>query len=160
MLGCYYDGEGEGLVADDPALALKYKLVAAEAGYALAQQDVGILYAQSGDIPTGLAWLEKAVVQGWSGGLMTLASVYNGAPGIEPDAGKTAAYFRLFLSRSEPSPSQTEWLKNFEERLSLEERQRAAEIIRNYQPVPTQLTLKAMSGQQAALILVGQGAGE
>ena len=38
--GCYFDGQGEGVVKVDPALALKYKLVAAEAGYALAQEDV------------------------------------------------------------------------------------------------------------------------
>lgn len=155
-LGCYYDGEGEGLVETDPALALKYKLVAAEAGYALAQQDVGILYAQSGDIPAGLAWLEKSVAQGWSGGLLTLASVYNGAPGVTPDAGKTAAYFQLFLSRSEATPNQTAWLKSFEENLSSEDRKRAEEIVRDYRPAPTQLTLKALAGQRAAEVLVGQ----
>jgi hypothetical protein len=153
-LGCYYSGQGDGLVKSDAASALKYKLVAAKAGYALAQQDVGILYAQSGDIRAGLAWLEKSAAQGWSGGLMTLASVYNGAAGVKPDAGKTAAYFKLFLTRSEPDDKQTAWLKNFEEHLSPDDQERAGEIVRSYRPVPTELTLKALSGQRAAQALV------
>ena len=153
-LGCYYDGQGAGLVSSDARLALQYKLVAAKAGYALAEQDVGVLYAQAGDVPTALTWLEKSAAQGWSGGLMTLASVYNGAAGVNPDAAKTAAYFRLFLSRSEPNPKQTEWLSNFEQQLSPGDKKRAEEIVRSYRPAPTQLTLKALSGQRAAQALV------
>jgi hypothetical protein len=153
-LGCYFDGQGAGLVAEDLAQALKYKLIAAEAGYALAQQDVGAIYARNGNIPAGLVWLEKSAAQGWSGGLMTLASVYNGAVGVEPDPAKTAAYFRLFLARSKPTNDQREWLRNFEERLSVDDRKRADELVRNYHPLPTPLTLKALSGQRAASDLV------
>jgi uncharacterized protein len=149
-LGCYFAGQGAGLVSDDPALALKHKLVAAEAGYALAQQDVGILYARSGNVPVGLAWLEKSAAQGWSGGLMALASVYNGANGVERDPAKTAAYFRLFLARSAPDDKQAEWLDSFEKRLSPEDRTRAKELVHDYRPRPTQLTLKGLSGQRAA----------
>lgn len=153
-LGCYYAGQGAGLVTANAALALRYKLVAANAGYALAQQDVGILYAQDGDVPKGLGWLEKSAAQGWSGGLMTLASVYNGAAGVKPDAAKTAAYFRLFLARSEPDDKQTAWLENFEEHLSSDDKARAGEIVRRYRPMPTALTIKALSGQRAAEALV------
>jgi hypothetical protein len=39
-LGCYYDGQGAGIVGADSNEALKYKLVSAKAGYALAQHDV------------------------------------------------------------------------------------------------------------------------
>ncbi len=156
-LGCYYDGQGAGLVEPDAKLALQYKLVAAKAGYALAQQDVGVLYAQSGDVPTGLSWLERSAAQGWSGGLMALASVYNGATGVKPDAVKTAAYFQLFLARSESSEAQAEWLKGFEARLSPDERRRVKEIVGGYSPAPTQLTLKALSGQRAAQALVQRG---
>src|SRR3954471_5528840 len=41
-LGCYYDGQGEGVVATDVNEAIKYKLIAAKAGYSLAQHDVAI----------------------------------------------------------------------------------------------------------------------
>ncbi|HXH15479.1 MAG TPA: tetratricopeptide repeat protein [Sphingomonas sp.] len=153
-LGCYYAGQGAGLVAADDASALRYKLVAAKAGYALAQQDVGIMYAQSGDVPAGLAWLEKSAAQGWSGGLMALASVYNGAAGVTPDAGKTAAYFQLFLARSEANETQIAWLKNFEEHLSADDKKRADKIVLSYRPLPTKLTVRALSGQRAAQHLV------
>ena len=35
-LGCYYAGQGAGVVEADPNEALKYKLIAAKAGYSLA----------------------------------------------------------------------------------------------------------------------------
>ncbi len=158
-LGCYYDGQGAGLVEPDAKLALQYKLVAATAGYALAQQDVGVLYARSGDVSNGLGWLERSAAQGWSGGLMTLASVYNGAAGVKADAAKTAAYFRLFMARSEPGEKQTKWLKEFEARLSPDDRKRAEEIVAAYRAAPTPLTLKALSGERAAHALV-QGNGK
>lgn len=153
-LGCYYDGQGAGLVKADAETALKYKLVAAKGGYALAQQDAGVLYAQRGNVPEGLSWLEKSAAQGWSGGLMTLASVYNGAAGVKPDAAKTAAYFQLFLTRSEPTEQQTAWLKRYQERLSPDDKERAAEIVRGYRAAPTPLTIKALSGQRAAQKLI------
>lgn len=86
---------------------------------------------------------------------MTLASVYKGAAGVKADPGKTAAYFRLFLARSEPSQKQTTWLENFEQRLSPDDKKRAGEIVRNFRPAPTPLTVKALSGQRAAQDLVG-----
>lgn len=153
-LGCYFDGQGEGLVEPDRVQALKYKLVAAEAGYALAQQDVGALYARNGDTKTALSWLERSAAQGWSGGLMSLASVYNGAPGIIPDHAKTVAYFRLFLARDDASDEQRAWLENFEGKLSAEDRRRAEEIVSKYSAAPTVLTVKALSGQRAAQALV------
>src|SRR5215207_6392389 len=45
-LGCYYDGQGAGIIIADATEALKYKLIAAEAGYEFAQHDVAILYSR------------------------------------------------------------------------------------------------------------------
>jgi len=153
-LGCYYDGQGAGMIAPDAGQALKYKLIAAQAGYALAQQDVAALYARRGDMQTGLAWLEKSAAQGWSGGLMTLASVYNGAPGVGRDAAKTAGYFRLFLAHSNPSEGQRNWLSKFETGLSSDDKKRADDLVRDFHPKPTPLTLKALSGHRAAEDLI------
>ena len=153
-LGCYYDGQGGGLVKDDFALALEHKLVAAEAGYALAQQDVAALYAQMGDMDKAVSWLERAVKQGWPQALATYASIHNGAEGIAPDAVKTDAYFRLYLQRQEASPKQMEWLREFERGMSGEEKNLADEIVKNYRPAPTPITLIALSGQDAAMELV------
>ncbi|MES2327346.1 MAG: tetratricopeptide repeat protein [Pseudomonadota bacterium] len=154
-VGCYYDGQGD-LLKPDPELALRYKLVAANAGYALAQQDVASLYAQKGDTGAALAWLDKATGQGWSGALATSASVYNGAPGVTPDKAKTAAYFQLYLDRTDATDEQRAWLKNFEQQMSPEEQQRSLEIVRSYRPAPTQLTIKALSGQRAAFELIAR----
>ena len=153
-LGCFYDGQGEGLVERDPELALRYKLVAAEAGYALAQQDVAALYAANGEMPAAVAWLEKAARQGWADALAAYASVHNGASGISPDAAKTAAYFRLFLDRVDASEKQRQWLSGFERQMSPEQRKAADEIVRSYRAAPTALTVRALSGQRAALELV------
>lgn len=155
-LGCYYDGQGEGLVEGDLSIALEYKLVAAEAGYALAQQDVAALYARSGQMEEAVYWLERAVEQGWPQALMTYASIHNGAEGIEPDRVKTYAYFSLFLDREGASQSQTEWLQEFEQEMSESELHRANEIVESYQAQPTELTLRALAGQRSAVTLVEQ----
>lgn len=153
-LGCYYDGQGYGLVEDDLALALKYKLVAAEAGYALAQQDVAGLYARSHQMDKAVAWLERAAGQGWPQALATYASIYNGAEGIAPDPAKTNAYFRLFLQQQGGNSDQAEWLREFERGMSEDEKSRADEIVKNYRPAPTHITLYALSGQDAAMEMV------
>jgi TPR repeat protein len=153
-LGCYFSGQGEGLVESDEALALRYKLVAARAGYALAQQDVGTIYAGRGDVVTGLRWLTASADQGWSGGLMALASAYNGAAGVDRNAANTAAYFRLFLDRTDADTEQRVWLERFEQKLSAADKAKAAAIVAAYRAKPTALTLKALSGLRAAQALV------
>ena len=55
-LGCYYDGQGEGVVANDINEALKYKLIAAKAGYTLAQHDVALLYAKQENFEEAMKW--------------------------------------------------------------------------------------------------------
>lgn len=153
-LGCFYDGQGAGLVEDDPVVALKHKLVAAEAGHALAQQDVAGLYARNGNAAEALRWLEKGAAQGWPGALMALASVHNDSPGFPPDAAKTAAYFRIFIDRTDGDREQRDWVAEFERGMTPEDRARADAIVRDYRPVPSTITLKALSGQRAAEVLV------
>ncbi len=153
-LGCYYDGQGQGLIANDPDLALQHKLVAAEAGYALAQQDVAALYARQGDYDSAIAWIERAAAQGWGQALATYASIYNGAEGITPDPVLTAAYFQLFIQRNGGSEEQTDWLDDFRSSMSADDRQAADRIVSSYRPTPTELTMKALSGQRAAELLV------
>jgi TPR repeat protein len=155
-LGCFYDGQGGNLVQGDPEIALRHKLVAAEAGYALAQQDVAALYAAQGDLAAAVDWLEKAMLQGWPDALATYASIHNGAEGISTDPVKTAAYFRIFLDRTDASDEQSGWLAEFEQRMTPEQRQQAREIVRSYRAAPTPLTIKALSGQRAAAELISE----
>ncbi len=152
-LGCFYDGQYN-LFEVDLEEALKYKLVAAGAGYALAQQDVASLYYRRGEVELALQWLERAAAQGTPGALSTLASVYNGAEGIPKNAAKTFAYFTLFLRRTNATEEQKKWLQAFESKLTKEERIRADEIVRQYRPTPSVLTLEALSGMRAAEQLI------
>lgn len=155
-LGCFYAGqEGDDFEAD-PQLALRHKLVAAKAGYALAQQDVAALYASQGQIREALDWLKQSVDQGWSDALATYASVHNGAEGIKPDPVKTAAYFRLFINREDGSDKQRAWLTDFESKLSPAQKAEVAGIVSSYRAVPTALTIKALSGQKAAVALLAR----
>jgi len=154
-LGCYYDGQGDGLVKDDPALALQYKLIAAHAGYALAQQDVASLYARKGEFETARDWLNKAADQGWGDALAGMASVHNGKNGLPRDPVIMHAYFQLFLARNDgSSEAQRQWLADLEKEMSADERDRADAIVRDFKPVPTALTVKGLSGSEAAEKLV------
>ena len=148
-LGCLYDGQ-DGVMKRDAGEALRHKKVAADAGYALAQQDVAALYAEQGDFGTAIQWLERAARQGTSDALLAYSSVHNGAPGIEPDAVKTAAFFRLYLDRIEARSEQRAWLKSFEKKLTAEQRAAAARIVADYRPQPTALTIKALRGVESA----------
>lgn len=152
--GCFYDGQGGTLVQDDPEVALRHKLIAAEAGYALAQQDVAALYAAQGDLAAAVGWLEKAMLQGWPDALAAYASIHNGADGVSPDPVKTAAYFRIFLHRTDASDTQRDWRTDFEQRMTPEQRQQVKQILRSYRAAPTPLTIKALSGQRAAAELI------
>jgi len=80
-VGCYYDGQGEGVVESNPTLALRYKLIAAEAGYALAQQDVAIHFLNESNDAGAIRWLEAAAAQGSRTPLLILGLLYRG---IEP----------------------------------------------------------------------------
>lgn len=148
-LGCLYDGQ-DGVMRRDAGAALRHKKVAADAGYALAQQDLAALYAQQGDFGTAIQWLEKAARQGTSSALLAYSSVHNGAPGIEVDPIKTAAFFRLYLARTEARSEQRAWLESFEKKLTAEQRVATARIVADYRPQPTALTIKALLGVKSA----------
>ena len=131
-----------------------YKLVAANAGYALAQQDVAVLYAEKNEFGSALPWLERAAKQGTSGALLTYASVHNGANGVKPNPVITAAYFRLFLKTAEATVEQRQWLKSFELKLTEDQAKAVRDTVAAYRPEPTALTLKALRGDQVAQALV------
>lgn len=155
QLGNFYDGQGDGLVGEDKDLALKYKLVGAEAGYAQAQQDVALLYAARGDYLVAVDWLKKASDQGLREAIRAYSAVHNGAEGVEPDPAIAAAYFRLYLRLADDAAAEQAALAEFEKKLSLRDKERADKIVTDFKPEPTALTLRALAGQRAARTLVG-----
>jgi TPR repeat protein len=93
-VGCYYAGQGEGTVPPDAERALRYKLIAAEAGYDLAQVDVARIYYDRGEHDRALHWLEIAARQGNSQGIGG-ALVYRARGGPNPDGPRAWLYFEL-----------------------------------------------------------------
>jgi TPR repeat protein len=143
-LGCYYDGQGAGIVALDADQALKYKLVSAEAGYALAQNDVGILYDKRENSEEALKWWKRAGDQGNPNALFSLSRAYSAGKGVPKDRSLSYAYFKL--SKIAPKKNVDE----FGSMLSKPELETAEKLVSEWKPQPTALTLKAKSGFSAA----------
>jgi uncharacterized protein len=152
--GDYYARAENGIVAVDPALALKYKLIAAEAGYALAQHDVAKLYFDTDATDSALEWLTRSGQQGHADALRALASLYN-SDAIPKDAARTFAYYSLYLTRiAAPTEKQTAWLTGFVSGMSEDDQVRGKRILNDWTITVTPLTSKALSGLRAAAALV------
>jgi TPR repeat protein len=143
-LGCYYDGQGEGIVASDADQALKYKLVAAEAGYALAQHDVANLYDRRGNSEQALKWWKTAGDQGYPRALFSLFRAYSEGKGAPQDLSLSYAYFKL----SDMAPRKK--VGEMATFLSAAELKAAEKMVAEWKPQVTALTLKAKKGISAA----------
>ena len=143
-LGCYYDGQGEGIIAADAERALKYKLVAAEAGYALAQHDVANLYDRRGNAEQALKWWKTAGDQGYPNALFSLFRAYSEGKGTPQDLSMSYAYFKL--SGMAPRKKVGE-MATF---LSESELKAAEKMVASWKPQVSDLTLKAKRGITAA----------
>jgi len=143
-LGCYYDGQGAGIVTSDSDEALKYKLISAKAGYALAQHDVAILYDRRGNSEEALKWWKMAGDQGFPGALYSLSRSYSAGKGAPKDLSLSYAYFKL--SKLAPKKNVNEMAAM----LSKPELTNAEKLVSEWKPQPTALTLKAMRGITAA----------
>jgi TPR repeat protein len=139
-LGCYYDGQGAGIVALDPNEALKHKLVAARAGYALAQHDVANHYDKQGNPEEALKWWKMAGDQGYPGALFSLSRAYSAGKGTPRDVSLSYAYFKL--SKVAPRKNVNEYASM----LSKPELEKAEKLVSEWREQPTALTLKAKSG--------------
>lgn len=142
-LGCYYAGQFAGVVTPDPDEALKYKLVAAKAGYALAQHDVAILYARRGNLEEALKWWKVAGDQGFPNALFSLSRAYSAGKGAPRDISLSYAYFKL---SGVPKKNVDEMASM----LSKPELESAEKLLSDWKPQPTALTLKAKRGFRAA----------
>lgn len=153
-LGCYYDGQGEGLVEADAEKALDHKLIAAEAGYALAQHDVAKLYYEKDDTEEALKWLLVSARQGFRPSLQALASLYIGEAKVAADLPSALAYATLLHTEAKIPDRVRKWLDDTRAKLTPEETERAEAIIASWKIEPSPLTLKATSGLDAARGLI------
>ncbi|MFB6414586.1 MULTISPECIES: tetratricopeptide repeat protein [Bradyrhizobium] len=143
-LGCYYDGQGAGVIATDSDQALKYKLVSAKAGYARAQHDVAVIYDRQGNSEEALKWWKMAGDQGLPEALFSLARAYSAGKGTPRDLSLSYAYFKL--SKVAPPKNVNEMAST----LAKPELEKAEKLVAEWKPQPTALTLKAFSGFRAA----------
>jgi uncharacterized protein len=143
-LGCYYDGQGAGVVESNSDEALKYKLVAAKAGYALAQHDVALLYRRQDNSEEAVKWWKMAGDQGYPIALYNLSGSYFQGKGVPQDFSLAYAYFKL--SKVPPRDK----VNGMAATLSKPDLEKAEKLVSEWKPQPTALTLKAKRGVQAA----------
>ncbi|HEV2747389.1 MAG TPA: hypothetical protein VGW34_08855 [Allosphingosinicella sp.] len=157
-LGDYYDGQGAGLVEGDPEAALQHKLVAARAGYSVAQRDVARLLYAKGETGEAVRWLEAAARQGDQEAMQALSSLYSGEGKVARHMGKSLAYLVLLHNASKKKPTERiqAWLRETRAKLSRAELAEAEDIVRLWQVKPTPLTLQALAGKNLARKLAEQ----
>jgi uncharacterized protein len=147
-LGCYYGGQFPGVVETNEDEALKYKLVAAKAGYSLAQHDVAAIYSRQGNAVEAVRWLKLAAEQGVDLSLFGLASSYRDGRGIAKDNPLAVANFKLALQVSEMEfDAKTKAaLDAMIAQLSEAELAKVQKTVDDWKPQPSALTLKAKNG--------------
>jgi uncharacterized protein len=147
-LGCYYAGQFAGVVKPDEDEAFKYKLVAAKAGYALAQHDVAVHYARQGNFEEAVTWLKRAGAQGYDPSLFALFSSYHEGKGVAKDLPLAFASFKLALlmSQTELNDSSKAVLDEMIAHMSDAELAQAQKLVAEWTPQPTALTIKAKGG--------------
>ncbi len=147
-LGCYYAGQFAGVVNPDPEQALKYKLVAATAGYSLAQHDVAAIYSRRGNFEEAVKWLKLAAEQGLDMSFYGLYSSYNEGKGVPKDL--PLAYTNLKLALRTTELNVTDSTKTLVDEMAA--KMSEAELVETqknidaWKPRPTALTIKAKGG--------------
>lgn len=151
-LGCYYANQFPGVVEPDSEAALTYKLIAAKAGYSLAQHDVAVIYSRRGDAEEAVKWLQLAGDQGFDMSLYGLSSSYYDGRGVPQDRALALAYYELSLARSttELNDKHKAILDELIAKLSNAELDRAQKFVAGWKPQPTALTVEAGEGMSAA----------
>ena len=155
-VGCYYSGQGEGVVEGNQNKALKYKLVAAKAGYVRAQQDVAEHYFRNNDFKEAILWWEKAASQGYPSAFYSLFSMYYDKKYNSKDWAKAYQYL-LIIDRNIGEDQKQEVAQKIEEikaTLSEEQIAQAQKFAENFNPSKTELTIKAFAGKTESIELV------
>jgi TPR repeat protein len=145
-MGCYYADQFPGTVEVDEEKALKYKLIAAKAGYARAQHDVGVIYVFRKDFAEAERWWTLAAAQGFQPSHNALYGLYS-----KPETGMNnppLAYARYKLAarnaKNEILPAAMPGLTGLAEKLTPAELNTADKFVEAFVPKPTQLTVDAV----------------
>jgi len=147
-VGCYYSGQGEGVIPQDKIKALQHKIFAAEKGYVRAQNDVAAIYYLSQDMSKAIMWWEKAAAQGYGDAVIALYSMYSEGRGIPKDPKKAYGYLKIIERNTgkENKPKVEEQIEVLKKELSPTEQEEAENFAKNWAPQKTELTIKAFAG--------------
>lgn len=152
-VGCYLAGQFPGVVPVNEAEALKFKLRAAEAGYALAQQDVGVIYGKQRDMQNATLWWERASRQGDVPATAWLAHHLSGDSSTDKPQGY--ALMLLLKDLAPGAPQQLlDHIAKVEAQLTAEDKARAGTLRTGWLTGKSPLTVKAEAGMAAAQALV------
>lgn len=154
-VGCYRAGQFGDVVALDEAEALRFKLIAARAGYALAQNDVALIYLRQKDYRAALPWLEAASRQGNAHALYNLSAIYKDGLGTEPSLAKTWALFHLSQLAGKGAVNETAQasLDDIWRTMDAAQRKEAMQLVRDWISGSTPLTRLALTGLERAEML-------
>lgn len=156
-LGCYAAGQFPEVVATpNKARALEQKLIAAKAGYDLAQLDVAVIYLKDANYAEALPWLQRSADQGEAKAMFNLSVGHLQGHWPEADKQLGYAYFKLakLVTEGSINPRAQTSLADLEKQLSADELARANDFVAAWRPKPSALTLKARAGTAAAKTLV------
>jgi len=144
-LGCYYTGQFAGVVPLNAEVALRHKRVAAEAGYVLAQLDVGTMLRQRGEVLSARQWWAAASKQGdFQASLLLARSHAEDSPRDPAQAYALALVAKA--THGKPAKTLDEKLEEFRAGLSEEERASAERQARNWVEGPSDLSKRAKGG--------------
>ena len=159
-LGCYYAGQfGSEAVTPDEAQALRWKLVAAHAGYSLAQLDVAIHHARREQWEDARPWFTAAARQGDAQSLYNLSVLHKDGLGTAPSPPHSWAYFRLsqLAAGGRLTANAETALGEMWNAMDANQRSEAERIARDFVTGPTELTRRAVTGLARAEELASAG---
>jgi uncharacterized protein len=151
-VGCYYAGQFQDVVPADSQRALANKLVAAKAGYMLAQHDVAIAYTELGDFKEAAKWWQIAAEQGDVTALVVLSNGYKQGAGVPISLAKSYEYMLVasrLVSGSQASGIKPQ-LDEQRKTIDVDAATRAEKAAAGWTAQPTALTLRAREGIEEA----------
>lgn len=146
-LGCYYGGQGGAVPVNDEK-ALYHYLIAAEAGYSLAQGSAGLYRLKKNDFDEAFRWLKAAADQGYPNAFLLLSELYYSGKGVLRNPVLAYAYGRLAQSGVDETfkKEAKQQLDKVVKQLSPAQQERAEHFVRKHEVKLSPLTIKAGSG--------------
>ncbi len=155
-LGCYYAGQAIDLVQTDKVKALEHKLIAATAGYAVAQDDVASIYYDKGKISLAIKWWELGAEQGDRNSFYRLFAIYYQDKNVPQDMVKAYRYLRIIEKNSDESQrDKIHKIKNdIISNLSKAQIEESNDIVTTWKLKKSELTVRALSGIEEVKLIV------